>query len=226
MPELLVSLMMLGFPLVAFATFASLVYRAKGDVEGKPDVLQGGTIIKGAIPIVLALPLTPTVFGLVLWLQILYLESDPAILSGEVPPVLRWVGITVASTAALAIGAEAVIALGRAGELVRQPTFGRVLILLVVQEIAVVFHLTLSLAVLSRLTEPSTLLPQQANGLITALQGFAVSTLALPLGAVLSARVQELPTPRGFSRALALSEVGTLPVIGGLVWALQRVASV
>jgi len=51
---------------------------------------------------------------------------------------------------------------------------------------------------------------------VTAMQAYAVASLAIPVSATASNRVQDLSS-RGFSRALMIAELGELPILLGLV---------
>jgi hypothetical protein len=73
-------------------------------------------------------------------------------------------------------------------------------------------------ALASHLDGTQVLSEERAARIVSGLQGFALSGLALPLAASRSNRVREFPTARQWVRALSFMEIGAGATIAGLIW--------
>lgn len=64
--------------------------------------------------------------------------------------------------------------------------------------------------------------PDRLSAVVSALQAFAVSMLAMPVGSAVSNRVKDLGL-RGFRRAALIADLGEVPMVVGLVWAFLAI---
>lgn len=226
MVEFEITLLFLVLPAFAWAVGAVVVGAAYSDLRARgPPVVSRGTPL-GRVAAYHMVTAMSVVFGLVPWLLIAGLEASYGPLGNAENSVFRWMGLGFSLTVVAAIGSAAWTARVRIDQLAGEG-FARAMPLVVVWTTLVLFSLVVNLLVLGQMSttleDAGSLSMLEEAQLVSAIQGYAASTLVAPLGAALSARVRELSSTSQFVSAVARAEVGTMPSVAGLVWAFLRI---
>lgn len=164
--------------------------------------------------------LVPTVFGLVLFIQLPQASTDPA---GDA--VLRALGWTWATASVLTVLSEAWI-LVRRGAAAYREGFARVLVVVDVAQVPILFLLIAAIQVIGALPAVgSSVTAAAATSLIRASRFMLVGSLSALLVASLANSVESLDGP-GFRRAVLRATAGLAPVLVLLVLSLGEIATV
>lgn len=165
----------------------------------------------------------PVLFGLSLWfLSLSFTDALNASASPAVPDAQRlllWAMLASAVAGCCTIAGQTLILRGRLSGFLGSD-FGRVLPISVIPFTDSVFALFLAFLAfdyVDRIAYGAA--PASAGNIdasVSALQAYAMASLAIPVAAAVSNRVRDLSS-RGFMRALAVAEAGELPIIVGLV---------
>jgi F0F1-type ATP synthase membrane subunit c/vacuolar-type H+-ATPase subunit K len=189
----------------------------------------GAQAARGRLFPLVAVLTTPVIFGLILWWLSLAVVGDFE--EGTVPGASSlarlhlWSAVAFGWAAVVTIASEAWVARHR----MRQALgieFGRVLPLVVIPETLSIFALILAfliVGVIGDVVDAGASLPSAGvDATVLGLVGFAVSTLATPLGIVFSNRVKALDG-KGFIRALLPVEAGAGVAMAGLLYAFLQI---
>ncbi len=226
MPPFETTLSVLIVPTVAWASGALAILPSVSSLRAKdPIAVPAGA--GGRLLAYFAVSAVPILFGLVLWFLAAGLETDFGPSSGTVATLVIWIGVTFAWVAVMATATHAWVVRTRLREFVGL-NFPRVLPLLTVPTTLIVFVIVIGVLVMSRISRmlASGALPPElwATRVVLGLQVFGISCVALPLAAARTKRISGLSRPQDFIRALALADVGVLPPIVALAWALFQLA--
>ena len=217
-------------PLAACVTCSVLLRVRSAEARAAPE---GQSLPREPAPgllVVLGPVFAVPVYGLVAWSL-----SPPAydgIALAQSPSADALIFLLLASAVAFAVAACASVA---GSALVLWPHMprltpenrGRVLAIAVIPHTCAILGLILAFLVSAFVESvldggPLASLPQ-TQAVVTALEGFAVATLAVPFGSFIVGRRADLSAP-GFRRALLVAELSEVPMILGLVWALLAIA--
>ena len=228
MPDVLITSLFLGVPLLAGAGASVAVSSAYSDLRSRPAEGEAVALARPRLPVFFALASVPFFFGLSLWLLVSGLEQGYGALQGPSYMVVFWMAAGYASVAVLALLSQAWLARARLRESL-SVRFGRVLPVLVVPNTSLIFALVLGLLALARLpgylAAPSTVSAATVEQFTVVFQVFAFSALANPVGIGLSLRVRDLATPQGFVRSLTLAGLATVAPLAALVRGFLQIGS-
>ncbi len=229
MPDLLVTFLLLGVPLLAGVAGSVLVWSSYSDFRARSAEPDSTALARARLPVFFALAAVPLAFGLVPWFLLSGLENDYGALQGPSYTVVLWIAVSFATVAVLVVASQAWLARSRLREFI-SIQFGRVLPAMVIPNSSLVFALVLSFLAIGRLsdslTHPPVLSEAAANQMVLVFQVYALAALSNPVGIGLSFRVRDITTTQGFTRMLMLAEVaGFLPIVA-LVWGFLQLGSI
>ncbi len=209
-------------PIVAWAAAVLLLRGRYQDVQ-REWMSRGQTPSSQRLLVVSAYGAVPFLLGLSMWF--LSLDFADVLGSGTSPADLSaadlffWAELAYAAAACCTVAGQTIVVRGRLSSLLGTD-FGRVLPISVIPFTDSVFAMVLVFLSFNYVHGVA------AGGLpagtaavssaIAAFQGYAVASLAMPVAAAVSNRIQDL-SKRGFSRALMVMEVGELPILLGLI---------
>jgi len=158
-----------------------------------------------------------------LWAQAIDGGRGPAF--DQANRLFFWSAFTYAWSACVVAWARTWLARARMPQFVSRE-FARVLPILVFPEVVGIYALLLVFFTLDRIgaaVELSLPLgPAAVDSMVSALEIFALSTLAVPVAAAASNRVRDL-SGKGYLRALVTAEAGALISLLGFAWAFLRI---
>lgn len=168
----------------------------------------------------------PVLIGGMMWFMASRLADDlrgiPAQWALDADNLLLWMAIAYAVAASCAIAGQTLVIRGRLSSYLGSD-FRHVLPISVVPMTDVVFAFVLGFLAFGYVDYATHGgIPASGSAIasaISSLQAFTVASLAVPVAALASNRIRDLGA-RGFSRALAVMELGELPIVIGLILGL------
>ncbi len=223
-------LLLVVVPIIAWVA-AVIVLRGRYQDVQREWMSRGQTPSFQRLLVVSAYGAVPVLLGLSMWLVSLSfvdaLASGSSSASVDAASLCLWAALAYAVAGCCTVAGQAIIVRGRLSGLLGSD-FGRVLPISVIPFTDSVFALVLvylAFNYIDRVVAGG--LPAGTavvSSAISALQAYAVASLAIPIAAAVSNRVRDLSL-RGFSRALMVMEFGELPVLLGLVMGFLAMAA-
>ncbi len=229
MPDLVLTFLLLGVPLLAGVGGSVLVESAYADLRSRPEGAEIASTARARLPVFFVIAAIPFVFGLVLWFLLAGDESVYGPLQGTPYTAAFWIAAGFAVVSALVAASQTWLARARLRAFLSDD-FGRILPVLVVPNTSLVFALVLGFLALARisdfLTNPSALSAAAANQVAVVFQVYALASLGNLAGIGLSLRIQDFSTPRGFMRMMNFAEVAVVAPMFALIWGFLQLGSV
>ncbi len=215
-------LLLVVVPIVAWAV-AVLVLRGRYQDIQRDWMSRGQTPSFSRMLVANVYGAVPVLLGISLWF--LSLDFSSAISAGTSQPYIDaanlafWAGVAYGTSACCTVAGQTLVVRARLSSFLGSD-FGRVLPISVIPFTDSIFALVLgflTFGYISGFVDGGA--PASASAVvsaISALQAYAVASLAVPIAAAASNRVRDL-SARGFTRALMVAEIGELPILLGLV---------
>jgi len=224
-------ILLIVVPTIAWAIAIVSLRSARGKLQREGPLEPAQDSSKARILAHVGYSGVPVVFGVILYaLARPALDAIDSRATGNIvrlEPILLWASFAFSVASCSAMAAQTWIVRSRLPAFLGSG-FGRVLPLSVLPATAVVFALILLLLLLgytdSVLAGGPAASDSALSGAIGSFQAFAVGTVAFPAAAGFSNRIREL-SPRGFTRAILIMEIGELPVLVGLVQTFLALSS-
>ncbi len=222
-------LVLVVVPIVAWA-LGLLVLRGRYQDVQRDWMSRGQTPPFSRIVVVGAYGAVPVVFGLLLWMLSRSFADELA--GGTTQAALDaqnlflWTVVANSVAACCTVAGQTVVVRSRLSSFLGSD-FGRVLPISVIPFTDSIFALVLAFLAFGYISwvvggGAAAGTPAVVSA-VTALQAYAVASLAIPVAAAVSNRVRDL-SARGFMRALLIAEIGELPIILGLVMGFMALA--
>ncbi len=177
--------------------------------------------VYGAVPVLLGLSLWFLSLG---FTDVIDRGTSSAYLDAS--NLALWASVAYAVAACCTVAGQTIVVRARLSSLLGSD-FGRVLPISVIPFTDSVFALVLgflAFGYVSDIADGGVAAAAPAVGsAVAALQAYAVASVAIPVAALVSNRVRDL-SARGFGRALAIEEIGELPILLGLVLGFLAIA--
>lgn len=217
-------------PIVAWAV-AVLVLRGRYQDVQRDWMSRGQTPPFSRILVASVYGAVPVFLGISLWLLSLgFLDAMNRGTSSaytDAANLTLWAAVAYAAAACCTIAGQTVIVSARLSSFLGSD-FGRVLPISVIPFTDAVFAMVLGFLAFGYVegitTGASSAGTAAVGSAVSALQAYAVASLAIPVAAAASNRVRDL-SARGFARALMIAEVGELPILLGLVMGFLALAA-
>ncbi len=222
-------LLLVVVPIIAWVA-SVLVLRGRYQEVQRDWMSRGQTPPFPRLVIAIAYGAFPVLLGFLMWVMASPLSEALRGLPGQgaadADNLLLWTTVAYSVAACCAIAGQTVIVRSRLSSYLGTD-FGRVLPVSVIPVTDAIFALVLGFLSFGYVDVATTGgIPASSAAVasaVSALQAYAVASVAIPVAAAASNRVRDL-SARGFTRALMIAELGELPILLGLVMGFLAMA--